>query len=267
MYINLKQLMDITKYPTGESHTKLLGDYSLASTRSVVIEAQVFNFEDICRVIAVNRWFKHRGYIPPSWFIPYFPFARDDRRNETRDCFELGLALDLVREEGLHVTTVDPHSDVSGQLRHIPQSEVVSEIRRRGYLPDSSAIVIPDIGASKKAGTWIGKNRHVQCLKNRDIQTGKLSGFEALTGDLNGADCFIMDDICDAGGTFLGLAEKLKEKNAGKLTLAVTHGLFTKGTDALAKVFDKIICFGPDAKDGDPVIVIPYQSLYSKPTL
>jgi ribose-phosphate pyrophosphokinase len=49
----------------------------------------------------------------------------------------------------------------------------------------------------------------------------------------------IVDDICDGGGTFIGLAAELKNKNAGKLYLAVSHGIFSKGFDSL-KCFDKI---------------------------
>lgn len=43
----------------------------------------------------------------------------------------------------------------------------------------------------------------------------------------------IVDDICDGGGTFIGLAEELKRKNAGKIYLAVSHGIFSKGIDKL----------------------------------
>jgi len=50
----------------------------------------------------------------------------------------------------------------------------------------------------------------------------------------------IVDDICDGGGTFLGLAKELKSKNAGKLYLAISHGIFSKGFESLAKDFQKI---------------------------
>ena len=52
-------------------------------------------------------------------------------------------------------------------------------------------------------------------------------------------NCLIVDHICDGGGTFIGLAEELKKKNAGKLFLAVSHGIFNKGFDDL-KCFDGI---------------------------
>jgi ribose-phosphate pyrophosphokinase len=50
----------------------------------------------------------------------------------------------------------------------------------------------------------------------------------------------MVDDICDGGGTFLGLAEELKSKNAGKLFLAVSHGIFSKGISKLSSMFENI---------------------------
>ena len=67
-----------------------------------------------------------------------------------------------------------------------------------------------------------------------------MSGFAVYSNDLKGATCVIVDDICDGGGTFLGLATELKAKNAGELILIVTHGIFSKGLESLTSVFDKI---------------------------
>ena len=52
--------------------------------------------------------------------------------------------------------------------------------------------------------------------------------------------CLIIDDICDGGGTFIGLAKELKQKNAGDLYLAVSHGIFSKGLEALNTYFTKL---------------------------
>jgi ribose-phosphate pyrophosphokinase len=80
----------------------------------------------------------------------------------------------------------------------------------------------------------------VECSKSRDVKTGRLSGFKVYADDLQGRSCILVDDICDGGGTFIGLAKELKAKNAGALYLAVSHGVFSKGTDLLTEVFDHI---------------------------
>ena len=61
------------------------------------------------------------------------------------------------------------------------------------------------------------------------METGEINGFGVYADDLGGKDGVIVDDLCDGGGTFNGLAKKLKEKNVGKLYLIVSHGIFSNG--------------------------------------
>ena len=77
-------------------------------------------------------------------------------------------------------------------------------------------------------------------FKIRDVKTRKLSGFKVYADDLQGRDCLVVDDICDGGGTFLGLAKELKAKNAGKLYLAVSHGIFSRGVERLLEHYDGV---------------------------
>jgi ribose-phosphate pyrophosphokinase len=96
-------------------------------------------------------------------------------------------------------------------------------------------IVIPDNGASSRvmsltgAGTGLTGHYIHQCYKKRDPQTGALSGFQVPMSGLKGRDLLIIDDLCDGGGTFVGLAKALKAHVASKVFLFVTHGIFSKG--------------------------------------
>jgi ribose-phosphate pyrophosphokinase len=227
-----------TTYPSGESHLRLVGEVP------TTILAMTYTFADLCDVVVADRLLRRRGYVV-EWAVPYFPFARDDRRNDTQDVSELELALELVR--GLNLFIVDPHSDVAGQLPHIAQASVVMELCKRGVLTPEHIICIPDVGAAKKTHTWAARNDVIQCGKRRDVATGKLSGFEILPSphEIRGRHCIIVDDICDGGGTFLGLAALLRAQQPASLTLAVTHGLFTKGREPLDAAFDRVVSFGP----------------------
>lgn len=78
------------------------------------------------------------------------------------------------------------------------------------------------------------------CSKVRDPETGKLSGFTIPEAyEFEYRDCLIVDDICDGGGTFLGIAEKLAPLNL-ETSMYVTHGIFSKGFINLAKSFKRI---------------------------
>lgn len=106
-------------------------------------------------------------------------------------------------------------------------------------------LISPDGGALKKVyklAQFLGGQPVIECSKMRDVKTGQLSGFKVFADDLAGKTCVIVDDICDGGGTFLGLAKELKAKNVGKLILVVTHGIFSKGLEELTTVFDEIYC-------------------------
>jgi len=78
--------------------------------------------------------------------------------------------------------------------------------------------------------------RFYNCEKKRNLETGSLSGF-VVPQDLGGRPTLIIDDICDGGGTFMGIAQ---EVYALPLGLYVTHGIFSRGFDKLKECFTRI---------------------------
>ena len=262
-YQSFTAIFKTMRYPAGESHVRIaagVGDAELSAVS--VIEARATSFDDLGNIVTADRILSRLGR-SVEWFLPYFPFARHDRRNDRLDGFELELAMSMVAE--LNVVIADPHSDVSGQLRHFDQATAVDAFERMGLFDTDPLVVIPDAGAAKKAYTWLDGRDVIQATKHRDPKTGDLSGFAVPVGDLDGRPCIIIDDICDGGGTFLGLAAELESRNAGPLTLAVTHGLFTKGTRALAQSYSTIATFTyADSDQVSGVATIPFSELYMK---
>lgn len=266
IYQTLEDTFDRIRYPAGERHirTGRLDELRTATT----IEATVRNFDDLAEVVVADRALR-RNRIAVEWFVPYFPFARHDRRLDAGDGLELELALELAGQ--IDIVIADPHSDVSGLLPHIPQESTVDLMRAHGVLDGDPVVVVPDSGAAKKASSWVNGHVTVQAHKARDPHTGALSDFQLVDGDVDiaGRPCVIVDDICDGGGTFLGLADELARHGAGALTLVVTHGLFTKGLDHLTRAFDHIATFAPTHHVQRPVTAagitrLPYRALYEK---
>lgn len=191
--------------------------------------------------------------------IGYFPYSRQDRVCNHGEPHSLKVVCNLINSCGFdRVYVVDPHSDVIEGLLDKP------EIISIDYLINSSeqaefgevdAYVSPDGGAYKKvtkAASIYGK-KIIRADKIRDTMTGQLSGFEVYASDLTGMSVMIVDDICDGGGTFIGLAQKLRERGAKKVLLYVSHGMFTKGVDILKEHIDEILCYeyhgSPEDKD------------------
>jgi ribose-phosphate pyrophosphokinase len=143
------------------------------------------------------------------------------------------------------VTVFDPHSEVTPAL--LNNCEVIYNYDFIGRaiedIGQDLLLTAPDGGALKKiykVSEALGGIEVLECSKSRDVKTGHLKGFRVSADDLQGKSCIIVDDICDGGGTFIGLAEELKKKNAGNLYLAVSHGIFSKGFDDLLKHFKGI---------------------------
>ena len=176
-------------------------------------------------------------------FIPYFPAARQDRLMVSGEPLSVKVYSDIINSLQLNkVTVFDPHSEVTPAL--LNNCEVMSNhlfIKKvLAAISSNVKLISPDGGALKKiykTSAYLGGVEVVECSKSRNVKTGRLSGFKVYHDDLDGSPCLIVDDICDGGATFIGLAEALKKKNAGDLYLAVSHGIFSKGFEELTTSF------------------------------
>lgn len=228
----------------GEPHIKINPDFDVSEP--VTITHRINSFNDFGLLLLAIDALKRMDVKLINIFIPYFPAARQDRVMISGEPLSVKVYADILNSLKLNkVTVFDAHSEVTPALldncevisNHAFIAEVLEKIGKEVKL------ISPDGGALKKiykVSEYLGGVEVVECSKSRDVKTGKLSGFKVYNDDLKGMDCLIVDDICDGGGTFVGLAEELKKKNAGKLYLAVSHGIFNKGFDVFQKDFEKI---------------------------
>ena len=105
-----------------------------------------------------------------------------------------------------------------------------------------SIVCFPDRGAYERYHGQYPCNRQIMCSKKRDAETGRLTGFELdLNGvDISGKDVFVIDDLCDGGGTFCGIAPLIRKHNPKSLKLAVKHAIQKEGLLKVASVYDKV---------------------------
>jgi ribose-phosphate pyrophosphokinase len=174
--------------------------------------------------------------------IPYLPGARQDRRNHG-EALSAKVYADLINKCGFSkVICLDPHSDVMPALIDNCIIAKLTDVVRMSSInfEEYVGIIAPDAGASKRAAL-VADNFKLpvfQALKKRDMATGKLSGFKCEPLPSEGK-LLVVDDICDGGGTFKGLAKETG-LNADRLSLWVTHGIFSKGAEDLWKYYGKI---------------------------
>jgi ribose-phosphate pyrophosphokinase len=227
----------------GEPHIKIQSGFDVS--QKVTVTHRVNSFNDLGLVCVTIDALKRMGVKVIDLFMPYFPAARQDRVMIPGEPLSVKVYADIINGLGLNkVMVFDAHSEVTPALVNncevIPNYVFIEKVLKE--IGNEAKLISPDGGALKKiykVSEFLGGVEVVECSKSRDVKTGKLSGFKVYADDLEDMDCLIVDDICDGGGTFIGLAEELKKKNAGKLYLAVSHGIFNKGFDSLT-VFDKI---------------------------
>lgn len=191
-------------------------------------------------------------------FLPYFPGARQDRRMVSGEPLTVKVYADIINSMGFEsVTIFDPHSDVTPAVINncfvIDNHKFADFAVMQSWANEEDLLIVsPDAGSNKKMKDFMAFINTdskltadsyydlVKCDKTRDQKTGKITGFEVYAEDLKGKACIIVDDICDGGGTFIGLAEELKKKGAGNLYLAVSHGIFSKGLKPFDGLFKHI---------------------------
>lgn len=196
--------------------------------------------------------------------LPYVPYGRQDRVCSPGEAFSLKVLGNMINGMGFtHVCVTDPHSGVTAacidNIFVTSQFEVFRGIRQ-SFL--ETYIVAPDQGATKKCEEFaklVSAAGVITCSKERELSTGKIKGLKILDEVPVDADLLVLDDICDGGRTFIELASALMSEDVNpiyRLDLAVTHGLFTKGSGVVTSVYDKVFTTNTYISDKTGCIVI-----------
>jgi ribose-phosphate pyrophosphokinase len=237
--LNTGEGVKVTIFPDGQPHINIS---SIIEGDDVKVICSITNTCKLLQLLetanALDNLFAKKKVL----VIPYLMAARYDRLMQTGDSIDLKVVADLVNSCGFaKVYLYDVHSDVA--LLLIKNAiGITNENLVKAYDMPDAVLICPDAGASKKVGKYFGWNSNIKdivyCSKNRDLSNGNLT-LEILEPQAcTNRNCVIIDDICDGGGTFLAIAEKIQPAH---LTLIVTHGIFSKGFEVLHKYFQQII--------------------------
>lgn len=184
--------------------------------------------------------------------LPYVPNARQDRVNGNKDLtnvFSLKSVTKLLKSSSIiDVLITDPHSEVTPALLNsatIVTQAVAFKRLQDHYDFEFDVVVSPDAGAIKKATevSTITTRPLVIATKKRNPINNEITDTIIMGGDVKGKHAVIVDDICDGGRTFIALAKALKEQGASKVTLVVTHGIFSYGIEPLQEHIDEVYAY------------------------
>lgn len=232
-------------FPGGEPHVEVNPDFF--NKQNIWIDARITDSDGFISLLLLVDAVKACNPNRLGLFIPYFPGARQDRR-ENGTANSIKIYGEIIKNLNLDfILTLDPHSDVIDSILNIKKLITIGHITENNRIcpvrNHYNGFICPDSGAIKrvyKIAKMCGVENLIYGNKHRDVVSGKLSGFSIDKESIEGK-YLIIDDICDGGGTFVGLADKIKETSPNCiLHLAVSHGIFSKYLTHLLGRFDLI---------------------------
>ena len=165
--------------------------------------------------------------------IPYFGYARQDRKVVPRTAISAKLVSNLITNAGAHrIVTVDLHAGQIQGFFDIPVDNLFStpifSKHIKKYISNKNIIcVAPDVGGVERARALGQKlNVGLAIVDKRRSAPGK-SQVMNIIGNVKGKNCLLVDDIIDSGGTIINAAKALKEKGAKDVYVYVTHGVLS----------------------------------------
>jgi ribose-phosphate pyrophosphokinase len=163
--------------------------------------------------------------------IPYFGYARQDRKDQPRVSITAKLLANLIAVSGAdRVITMDLHAPQIQGFFDIPFDHLYASSVFRGHIDhfmDDLVIVSPDVGGIKIARAYAKLFNCALVVIDKRRPQQNLAEVVNIIGDVKDKNVLIVDDLVDTGGTFVGAVSALKEKGAKKVFGAVTHPLLS----------------------------------------
>ncbi|MCA0292330.1 MAG: ribose-phosphate diphosphokinase [Actinobacteria bacterium] len=171
-----------------------------------------------------------------SVVLPFYGYARQDKKHRGREPISARLVADLFKTAGANrLMAVDLHTDqiqgfFNGPVDHLMALPVLSAYVGEKYARQDLTIVSPDAGRIKVAEHWsrrLGNAPLAFIHKTRDIHRPNVSVANRVVGDVAGRVCIVVDDMIDTGGTIVKAAEACMEAGAAGVVIAATHAIFS----------------------------------------
>lgn len=234
-------LFNLTLFPDNQPHVNLLG---IEAGDLVKVIWPIKSSLDLIHIVQIADAIGALGAIKSELEIPYLMGARSDRHMRHGDSADLKVIASIINLAGFNkVTVFDPHNEAVTSAFIQNFTAIDNRILVGQYSMPDSVLIVPDAGAAKKAEKYSEWNPSIKdvvyTIKARDLENkGKLTIKVLEPAKCTNRNCVIIDDLCDAGGTFLGIASQILPAH---LTLIVSHGIFSGGFRKLKEKFDHII--------------------------
>jgi len=206
--------------------------------------------------------------------MPYFGWARQDRKDRPRVAIGAKLVANLLRAAGAdRVMTCDLHAGQIQGFFDIPVDHVYASKVFIPYIRDRKfknlAIAAPDMGGAKRANVYA---RELMCpviICHKTRERANVVGSITAIGEIEGKDIIIVDDMIDTAGTLCKAAEVLMQRGASSVRACATHGLLSGGAierihdSALQEVFITDTVPHPELADDPKIRIVSMTEVFA----
>ena len=206
--------------------------------------------------------------------MPYFGWARQDRKDRPRVAIGAKLVANLLRAAGAdRVMTCDLHAGQIQGFFDIPVDHVYASKVFIPYIRDRKfknlAIAAPDMGGAKRANVYA---RELMCpviICHKTRERANVVGSITAIGEIEGKDIIIVDDMIDTAGTLCKAAEVLMQRGANSVRACATHGLLSGGAierihdSALQEVFITDTIPHPELADDPKIRIVSMTEVFA----
>lgn len=232
---------EVFKFSNDDTFVKI--NDNVRGTDAFIIQSTCFPVNDnMMELLIMIDALKRASAQRITVVIPYYGYARSDKKDQPRIPITAKLVADLITVAGAdRVVTVDLHADQIQGFFNIPVDHLYSipifvrYFKSMGINEDNLVVVSPDSGGANRARA-LAKRLNCSLAIGDKRRTGNDNNAEVLNviGDVKGKAAILFDDIIDTGGSLIKMANKLADLGADKVYAACVHGVLS-GT-AVAKI-------------------------------
>ncbi|ASO18354.1 ribose-phosphate pyrophosphokinase [Actinoalloteichus hoggarensis] len=211
--------------------------------------------------------------------MPFYPYARQDKKHRGREPISARLIADLFKTAGAdRIMTMDLHTAqiqgfFDGPVDHLLAQNLLAEHVATTYADEPVTVVSPDAGRVRLAEKWadqLGGKPIAFIHKTRDPFKPNQAVANRIVGEVKGRLCVVIDDMIDTGGTIVKAVDALLEAGASGVVIAATHGVLSSpATERLAGCGAREVVFTntlpiPDEKRFENMTVLSIAPLLAR---
>ena len=214
------------------------GEFSVSFEESIrgqyiyLVQSTFPNSDNLMELLLMIDAAKRASAYKVIAVIPYYGWARQDRKDKPRVSIGAKLIADMLRVAGVdRIITMDLHADQIQGFFNIPVDHLYGSTIFVPYIKSlklkNLVIASPDVGGTKRAGSYAKHLEVPMVLGHKTREKANVVGEMRIIGDVMGKDVIIVDDMADTAGTLCKAANLIMENGANSVRAIVSHGVMS----------------------------------------